>query len=58
MTFLACPDGYYGKKCENECSENCKVTKRCNTVTGHCEVGCKPGWTTKTCKQSMYFVTT
>lgn len=58
MSILACADGYYGKKCKNECSENCDVPKQCDKVTGRCQNGCKPGWTTTTCKQSMYFDTT
>lgn len=55
MSILECSSGYYGKNCENRCSENCYMTGRCDRVTGQCNRGCKPGWTTKTCKQSRYF---
>lgn len=56
MSILECPHyGYYGKNCENRCSVNCYVTRGCDRVTGRCKRGCKPGWTTATCKQSRYF---
>lgn len=55
ISILECIYGYYGKKCKKRCSENCYVTRQCNGVTGQCNRGCKPGWTTTTCKQSRYF---
>lgn len=55
MSILDCPNGYYGKNCENRCSDNCYMTRLCYIGTGHCYRGCKPGWTTTTCNQSRYF---
>lgn len=58
MSILECELGYYGKNCENRCSENCNVPRRCNRVTGQCNEGCKAGWYTITCKESRYFSNT
>lgn len=49
---LGCPLGYYGKNCLNQCSKNCNFTRRCDSVTGQCDGGCKPGWVSITCDQS------
>lgn len=50
--FTECRDGFYGKSCVHQCSENCYVTRRCDKITGKCFKGCKPGWRTDTCDQS------
>lgn len=55
MSILVCSYGYYGNSCENRCSDNCLVTRLCHMATGRCLRGCKPGWTSTTCKQSRYF---
>ncbi|XP_078330377.1 uncharacterized protein LOC144624447 [Crassostrea virginica] len=47
-----CPDGFYGKKCVENCSRNCVVHVRCDTVTGRCLGGCQAGWTGDTCEKS------
>lgn len=52
LNILECPIGYYGRTCENRCSEHCSVSRKCDSVTGQCYEGCQPGWYTKTCDQS------
>ena len=37
-----CNDGYYGDRCQNNCSSNCKSTT-CNKTNGTCP-GCKDGF--------------
>jgi hypothetical protein len=48
---IACQAGQYGKNCGQRCSENCRMTNRCNRFTGECDGGCIPGWRLPTCQQ-------
>lgn len=44
MFILDCLDGYYGKNCENRCSDNCYMFRLCYIGMGYCYRGCKLGW--------------
>lgn len=48
-----CDDGTFGDDCINNCSAHCLNNSLCNKQTGHCERGCKPGYTNDDCKKSM-----
>lgn len=48
MFLLACPRGYFGNKCTEECNETCA---ECNNVNGMCESGCIPGWRGYLCNE-------
>lgn len=54
--FQECMMGYYGKNCSNKCSAFCNITGRCDKITGHCDGGCKPGWTGKSCDQKKSII--
>lgn len=55
LYILVCEIGYYGKNCDNRCSEYCFLPRQCDRVRGQCNGGCQPGWYTKTCEQSRCF---
>lgn len=44
-----CKDGTYGYKCVNNCSGHCMNNSLCNKQTGHCDGGCRPGYTNIHC---------
>jgi hypothetical protein len=44
-----CIQGFYGQRCENECSFGCNSS--CNQVTGNCNNGCKEGFDGDKCSQ-------
>ena len=46
---VACKDGTYGNNCVHNCSGNCLNDSPCNKQTGHCDTGCKPGFTNTLC---------
>ncbi|KAF4527685.1 hypothetical protein B566_EDAN012651 [Ephemera danica] len=46
---LDCNPGRFGVQCNETCSRNCMVIHSCNTVTGACDNGCKPGWKMPQC---------
>ena len=48
--FVEC-NGTYGKNCVHNCSGNCLNDSPCNTQTGHCDMGCKPGYTNVLCNE-------
>ena len=50
---LVCDDGTFGYDCKNNCSGNCMNDSPCNTQTGHCDRGCKPGYTTENCSEGF-----
>ena len=50
---IVCENGTYGNNCVNNCIGNCLDDSPCNRQTGHCEGGCKPGYTDALCKQRM-----
>ena len=47
-----CPDGFYGPKYQENCSANCNVSGRCDSMTGQCEGGCQAGWKQSKCDAS------
>lgn len=49
--YTACPAGYYGVGCLQECM--CSKNSTCNPVTGQCE--CLAGWIGPDCSQSKFF---
>lgn len=50
-----CDDGTYGYDCLHNCSGHCLNNSPCNKHTGHCELGCKPGYTNVFCSDSHYY---
>lgn len=46
-----CEDGTYGYDCTNNCSGHCLNVSTCNKQTGHCDKGCKPGYTNGDCNK-------
>ena len=48
----ACKDGTFGHGCINNCSGQCVDDSPCNKQTGHCNGGCKPGYTDVYCNES------
>ena len=50
--IVACKDGTVGHGCINNCSGECADDSPCNKQTGHCNRGCKPGYTNVFCNQS------
>lgn len=47
ILLTACPSGWYGPNCTNQCGINCYS---CNRFNGDCEFGCMPGWEGRTCE--------
>ena len=52
----ACPNGYFGLNCQDECSNNCKNDEACEPHTGFCPNGCKRGFTGDNCNQCNLFL--
>lgn len=50
---LACTDGTFGIDCTSTCSGQCVDDSPCNKQTGHCDMGCNPGYTNIFCSGSM-----
>jgi hypothetical protein len=48
--FVACEAGKYGQDCQNTCG-NCIGT--CDSQTGVCSLGCKPGWVGSKCIEGL-----
>lgn len=46
----ACPSGWYGFNCSQECGPNCIPS--CDRVDGVCTRGCQPGWKGPYCDTS------
>lgn len=51
LLVLACDNGTYGYNCVNNCSGHCLNDSPCNKQTGHCDWGCKPGYTNSKCSK-------
>lgn len=51
LSVLVCDDGAYGYNCVNNCSGHCLRDSPCNIHTGHCDRGCKPGYTNSNCSK-------
>nr|XP_022311344.1 receptor-type tyrosine-protein phosphatase alpha-like [Crassostrea virginica] len=49
-----CSTGFFGAFCEAQCSEYCK-NKSCDSITGTCLHGCKPGYLGTHCNQTCSF---
>lgn len=55
LTFLLilivteCGEGSFGYNCTNNCSGHCLHNSPCNKQTGHCDGGCRPGYTNADC---------
>ena len=56
IIVVECEDGTYGKNCVHNCSDNCLNGSPCNKQTGHCDMGCKPGYTTALCNERIWMV--
>lgn len=46
-----CDDGTYGYNCVHKCSGHCLNDSSCNKKTGHCDMGCKLGYTYSNCSK-------
>lgn len=44
----------YGVNCSQQCEGNCRGYTACYHVTGHCVVGCDPGWTGYLCEKGLF----
>lgn len=53
-----CNDGTFGYDCKNNCSGHCSNNNPCIKQTGHCNGGCKSGYTNVFCDESKYYITT
>ena len=53
--YLECPMGSYGVNCIGNCSLNCRLPKKCDRVTGHCNGGCQRGWTGVRCEEGKRY---
>ena len=51
FAVAVCEDGTFGYGCIKNCSGNCLEESLCNKQTGHCEGGCKPGYTNALCNK-------
>ena len=50
LSLLECSDGQYGYNCVENCSLTCRDSGKCDKITGHCEGGCRAGWTGDMCE--------
>lgn len=46
-----CREGWYGVKCNQQCSGHCRDNITCNHVTGQCDRGCNAGWIGAMCEK-------
>nr|XP_022305549.1 uncharacterized protein LOC111112375 isoform X5 [Crassostrea virginica] len=51
VTVRECDDGAYGYGCVNNCSGYCLNDTPCDKETGHCDIGCAPGYINAFCSQ-------
>ncbi|XP_045159787.1 uncharacterized protein LOC123525102 isoform X2 [Mercenaria mercenaria] len=55
-TCLKCDAGFFGDFCEKGCSKNCGKEEgkngSCDRHSGHCKLGCMPGWYNSTCEKT------
>ena len=51
--IVECEDGTYGNNCVHNCSGYCLNDSPCNKQTGHCDMGCKLGYTNALCGERM-----
>lgn len=58
ILITECDNGTYGYNCANNCSGHCLNKTPCNKQTGHCDRGCKPGYTDDNCIASIYILQT
>lgn len=54
FAFVECDNGTYGYNCVNSCSGHCLNGSICNKQTGHCDMGCDPGYTDSDCNKRKY----
>ena len=52
-SFPVCEPFTYGLNCMKTC-KNCRYGKACNSITGVCSAGCKPGWSGENCDKGLY----
>lgn len=58
MIITECNDWTFGYDCKNNCSGHCSNNNPCIKQTGHCNGGCKSGYTNVFCDESKYYITT
>lgn len=51
ILVLEVDDSSYGYNCIKNCSGHCLNNSPCNKQTGHCDGGCKLGYTTDNCSK-------
>ena len=55
LCFVECKNGTYGYNCANNCSGHCLNDSPCNKQTGHCDLGCTPGYYKNKCSEGFGF---
>ncbi|WAQ93954.1 TENX-like protein [Mya arenaria] len=56
VCLYGCKNEYWDERCSSKCSANCKGDEQgnqCNSSTGECMNGCKPGWSGNLCGETM-----
>ena len=48
---VLCKSGWFGKYCDQRCSNHCNVSYECYQGNGTCIGGCADGWTSDRCDQ-------
>lgn len=51
LLVTGCYNGTYGYDCTNNCSGHCLNNSPCDKQTGHCDGGCKPGYSNDDCSK-------
>ena len=54
FNVVECRNWTYGNNCVHNCSGNCLNDSTCNKQTGHCDRGCKPGYTNALCNKRKW----
>ncbi|XP_052806688.1 uncharacterized protein LOC128235848 isoform X2 [Mya arenaria] len=60
VCLYGCKNEYWDERCSSKCSANCKGDEQgnqCNSSTGECMNGCKPGWSGNLCGDASSFKT-
>ena len=60
LFVIVCDAGFYGAKCQQECSKFCNNERDCYPASGYCKEGCKRGWEGPKClvgkAYAMHFI--
>ena len=56
LYLIVCDAGFYGAKCQQECSKFCSKELDCYPASGYCIEGCKRGWEGPKCLVGKAYV--